>query len=613
MSPLLAVSLFNAVRRIGLVSRSALEQRLRDEPVLLPFVALIDRRPRDTIRGVFQEDAYRPLVGDGGRLQRYWDAQQQQPRADVEDAESVLLFEALSLLQIEQEAAAEQHGVALTDRNAVVGGMMVAQWASGAGPVNPATRILLTVLDVGLEYVAANPAVVGAGHADALVGALAQHFAALIPDAASATDYGPKARFGERLAASFLRAGLQTALDHPGLVYDEPRVDALVRATLPPLVAALPATLTEQARWRDVTEALLGSSARAALATVARRPMAFLGARFDPEQAVGALTVALLKTAATQDLLALPPKAALLTLHEAVLDVAAERPGLLLARPGRSAEAAGMEVYASLLHAVTDAAPSVDPEVSAHLLATAIDVLQAHGALLQAEQPWEQLVTAATQRFIAGMTAAARAGGADLQQYFTHVQLVEVAHILFEQGARSDGMLSEDGGELARLVGSIAAGIAADERGLLTRGDWLELTAAIAEEVARNPNRLVSVDGDTPGGELVTRLLRGLLRAATADAGRARGGVLRGETLKAAVASLLQSAVGQADAALKAAAPLEALATQLSALVRAHAERFGSEEWLHLYDALLPVVLAHGEAPQITLALVDGILAGDPP
>jgi hypothetical protein len=613
MSPLLAVSLFNAVRRIGLVSRSALEQRLRDEPVLLPFVKQIDRRPRDTIRGVFQDPAYAALVAAGGRLQPYWDAQQQQPRADVDDAESVLLFEALSLLQIEQEAAAAAQGVALTDRTAVVGGMMVAQWASGAGPVSPATRILLTVLDVGVEYVAANPAVVGSGHAEALVGALAQHFSALIPDASSPGDYGPKARFGERLAAGFLRAGLQAALDNPELLYDEPRMSALVHATLPPVVAALPSTLTEQARWRDVTDALLGPSARAALETVARRPAAFLGAGFDPEQAVGAVTVALLKTAATQDLGAVTTKTVLRTLHDAVLNVAADRPELLLARAGRSAEAAGLEVFGRLCHAVAETAAQLDPELAAQLLAVAVDVLHAQGTLLQSEQPWEQIVAAASRRFIDGLSAATRDGSVDLRKFFTQRELVALARAVFEQATRGAEMLSASGGELARLVSSIAAGIAADEHELLTRADWLELADAIAEEVARNPNRLVSVDGDTPGGELVTRLLRGLLRAAAADLRRARGGVLHGETLRAAILSLLQAAAGQADAALKAAGALEALATELCAVVRAHAERLGSEEWLHLYSALLPVVLAEGETPQITLAFADEVLSGHAP
>ena len=48
-----------------------------------------------------------------------------------------------------------------------------------------------------------------------------------------------------------------------------------------------------------MADALLGPAASAAISTVAANPAAFLGATFDPNRAIGALTQAMLKQAAT--------------------------------------------------------------------------------------------------------------------------------------------------------------------------------------------------------------------------------------------------------------------------------------------------------------------------
>ena len=75
------------------------------------------------------------------------------------------------------------------------------QWAAGKGLVSPMARVIVAMADVGLEYVAAQPQVLGiGGEGEKLVGAIAVAVSTAIPDATDRSSLGPKDRFAERLA-----------------------------------------------------------------------------------------------------------------------------------------------------------------------------------------------------------------------------------------------------------------------------------------------------------------------------------------------------------------------------------------------------------------------------
>jgi hypothetical protein len=56
------------------------------------------------------------------------------------------------------------------------------------------------------------------------------------------------------------------------------------------------------------------------------------------------------------------------------------------------------------------------------------------------------------------------------------------------------GILRSDTREVEALIGAIALAAGSDEDGLLAPRDWIVVTSAAAEEVARNPGRLIKLD-----------------------------------------------------------------------------------------------------------------------
>jgi hypothetical protein len=101
----------------------------------------------------------------------------------------------------------------------------------------------------------------------------------LIPD--DGEQFGPKTQFAERVIGIFVRAGLTTLSEHSGLLLHKEDLQQLVQRSLQPVIDALPASLAEQSRWQDVTDALLGPAASTALAAIAVNPRAFFGRDFE--------------------------------------------------------------------------------------------------------------------------------------------------------------------------------------------------------------------------------------------------------------------------------------------------------------------------------------------
>jgi hypothetical protein len=71
--------------------------------------------------------------------------------------------------------------------------------------------------DVALEFVGANPSVLGVGgNGEKLIGAFAANLAEMVPDDADAR--GPRSQFAEQVVGIVLRAGLDALSRHPDTV-----------------------------------------------------------------------------------------------------------------------------------------------------------------------------------------------------------------------------------------------------------------------------------------------------------------------------------------------------------------------------------------------------------
>jgi hypothetical protein len=168
------------------------------------------------------------------------------------------------------------------------------------------------------------------------------------------------------------------------------------------------------------------------------------------------------------------------------------------------------------------------------------------------------------------------------------------------------GTLGSDSREVEALIATIALAIGSDEDGLLAPRDWIVVASAAAEEVARNPGRLIKLD-TAPAEQPLAVLLMGLLRVA-ADSwratGRTGGAVLFGPTLREAMKTTLAFAGDDPARSTTGASAVQALAAQLARWA-ASSEANGAFKWLAAYRTLLPVVLSSGGTTELTDEMID--------
>jgi hypothetical protein len=605
MDPTLIIFGIRALIRLAREGISAFNQFERDRPALFPDGVSADFRQIDFIRNTFFPD-HADLLTGSGTFAKYWSGT---APAAVPGAMEALYIGAVKLFaedQAKKKQVSPRRGVEIG------GAVMIKQWADGKGPVGPIGRMVLTMADIGLEFVGANPSLLGVGgNGEKLLGALATNLSDMIPDDGDAM--GPKSQLAERFVGIFLRAGLQTLNDQPGLVVREDHLQQLIRNTLPPIIAALPSGLAEQSRWRDVADALLGPAASAAISTVAANPAAFLGASFDPNRAVGALTQAMLKQAATTGLKQEFTEAGLIGLYQAALGVAAARPELFLGRPGTSADQLASDLFAKVAGTLKTAAPPFNSDLGTALAVDVLDTVKKDGPrFFEKEGPWENTVGTMALQVIdglkVGLTDPASGG---IKSVLSQPQLVALARTFLAQAAKTPGMVAGGSTELQAIVGGVAKAMAEDKNILLAPDDWLAIAGVAAEAAAANPQRLFKINTTTPAGAIGTEVIKDLLSVAAVDlakGGRKGGGVLFGATLRDAITVALRSAAGNAKATVDNQAALKGLAETLSDLVRTHPEKYGSKEWLFMYQSLIGRVLHGGPMGPLTEADIRKIL-----
>lgn len=209
MNPMLLMFAVRSIVRLGRVGRSAIDQWARDAEAVFPQLDDADLDREIYVNGFFNLPDNQRLVAADGPHGDHWD--------DSRVRQDAVAIDTLFTLAVQVQA--ERHGTNLDQTLAQGGALMVKQWDIGKGPISPWARIVLTASDIVLDYVAANPAVLGAGgNGEALIAAYARSMADLLPNSG---DFGPREDFGERLLAGFLRAGLQTVAQHADLVVSE--------------------------------------------------------------------------------------------------------------------------------------------------------------------------------------------------------------------------------------------------------------------------------------------------------------------------------------------------------------------------------------------------------
>ena len=604
MNPTLVIMAVRAALRLARAGEQAFGQYARDRDAMLPLIEKVEFPDVDVVRGFFRMNE--ELVPDS--LQSAW--------KQLKKAGPGVTPRGFDLLAAEYVRAQALENPAIEPMADEFAGLwIVKQWGRGKEPPGPIARMVLTIVDVAAEFAAHDPQVFGVGsNAEVLVRALATHIAEFIPE--DANELGPKNMLGERLAGLFLKSALSALSEHPDALIEEQHVQQLVKSTLPRLVAAFPAKLTEQIDWRETMDALLGAVASEAMTAIAQDPRAFFGHQFGEDSLLGPLTRTYLLQAAELGIDRTFTKSGAVSLYRATLAFAAARPDLFIGEADAATEQLLATVFKDLLTVAKDHSPPFDTNLLAQLGASTLEIAgRQAGGLLDSTQPWQNVIASTLTPVVAATVKALRTGdGGGLKQLASPASIEAFVRIIVTQIARTPGMVtSGDNVEINRLVAALAAAMAADENLLLSQDDWLVIVAAAAEEVAANPGRLLGIKATGTQATLLGILLRDLLTVATEqwkNNAREGGTVLFGPTLREAMIIAIRASAGQAGAALANSEEVKGLASQLTALVAEKAGKYGSKEWLSLYRVLITQVIQTGTlAKPLDEALINAALA----
>lgn len=586
-----------AVIRLGKIGKDSSEQYVRDAEVIFPDIRKPIFNRRAYVNGFFGSANYEHFVkGQDAPYKEWWGSHGVNNDLNSIDA----LFTAAVHIKADEGIDMNKW---LSDSQLIAGATLIQQWdPSKPGPLSPFARIILTAGDIALEYIAVNPGLFGAGgNGQKLIGAFAKNLSDLLPDDGQ---FGDNHKFGERLLGIFLSAGLDTINKNPGWIVSEEHIQKLISNTVEPIVKALPGDVTQQVKYREVADALIGPAASAALQVVADHPDAFWGDDFRAEAAIGALTQALLGHAAKTGLSHQFTQDGLIGLYKAGLVVAAEKPHLFLKDNGDPQDHLAKDLIANLASVLMQSTAPFNGSVGIQLAAAALEAISANAhRFVGQEKPWEKIASDMVSR-VTEQLAKAFEENKGIESVFSKTQLIELGRIMLKQIASTPQMITGQEDALAKLVGTMALSMAKDDKLLLGSDDWLEIVKVGAQEAAANPERLFKLDPDNPNQTLAARLIQVVLSLAGAilDQNDLKGKtVLFGKTLREAIIVVLRTTSGNPDAAQEHMQRIAILIARLNELVARNSDKFGDKEWLDLFQLLLTSVLEGRELDQLTV------------
>lgn len=601
MNPALILFGIQSVIRLGRVTNDALEQLTRDDEAIFPKIKEPELNREVYVNAFFNQTEYNHyVVGDAAPLAEYWSNQSVKPEKTAID----VLFTASVKITAEKDGD--------TNRTLASGAVfLVKQWNPGKGPISPWARVILTAGDIVLEYVSADPSILGlGGNGEKLIAAYAKNLSDILPDDGG---FGPKENFAQRLTGVFLRAGLNTISRNPEWLISEEHLQELMSSSVKPLVKALPDTITEQLKWREVADAIMGPAASAVLQTVASHQTAFLGSDFKPDQALGAVTQSLFLEVAKDGLKDQFTREGLIGLYKAALNVAAEKPQLFLEGEEPKVDFA-RDLFSNFADVFRKAPPPFDGEVVVALAGASLEAVGNNiHQFVNDTDPWGQtaadMVQSLTVKFKDALDTNKK-----LNSVFSKEQLIEVSRILLSRMAETPQMVLGSGNKAWEgLLTVVTAAMKEDKNLLLTGDDWIQIVKTATDEAAANPARLFQLNPNDPEDILAAKLIGVVLKSAgeilkTPDLkGKT---VLFGKTLREAIIVVLRATSGNPQDAQKTLTQIEDLVKELNVLVSQNHNRFGSKEWLRLFRVLLGALLDGKSIPELTEESANDILQG---
>ncbi|HAD87814.1 MAG TPA: hypothetical protein DCG48_10665 [Rhodospirillaceae bacterium] len=549
---------------------------------------------------------YEALIAQDGPLREYW---QETPPIGPVDDDAVQILYARWLTE-----ETKKKGISPDRAEVYVASAYVEQWAAGKGP-SPLFMIAVTLVDLGLEFVGANPALIGLdGNGGKLIAGTAARLADLIPDAPNhQVNFETRSEFGERLLGLAFRAGLQSLSENAGEIIGENHLEEMVVESLKPVIDALPKDLNEQAKFREVMDAITGPAFGAVLGVMAKQPQAFFGKKYDTGKALGMVLQRVLLDASEHSLHEVLSPSGFQDIVTSIASAIADRPELFVKSDG-SVAVFKKELISKLATVVKSAPKPLTGDVAAAIVGAALDSLKSHAVgMLDVDEDWDEVVEEASAMVIDGFKAGILAKDPDaLGMIFTKEQLKELGRVFLTEVSKNPGMVvGRIGGsgstgaarskELQNVVVAVTSAMAEDKNLLLTADDWKQLAAVAMAEVADNPGALVGLDEDVAGDALLAQLMSRIIAAASTGVEKGKreaGAVAFGTTLRETISVTIRAASNNLSrlAALEGKNATSDLVTWLVGYTKTNKDKIGSKQWLRLYKGLLTELLADNSA-----------------
>jgi len=611
MNPTLIISGIQATLRAAQAGAQLYGEHARDRKVFLPDLELPEGS-RAAQLVVFLKDKPQ-LAETSSAFSDIWDAENKELRStksELVDAAYTVMLQHKAKQQLLDQGKEENE--AKFEADMLASGRMVEQWREERQPPSAFVRMALTLTDIGLEFIQTDPTLFGIGsRGEKMIVAFANSMSALIPDDVSA--FGPKANFADRLLGIFLRAGLGSLTGNANIVFKNEDMANLMEGVTRPIIDALPESIADQVRYRDLVDALAGPCAEAAFALMAESTESYFGKAFADEKALGVVTSALFediqRTTHDGSIVDVFTEQGLVRMYRAGLRVAIERPALFLGND-QSAKTAFFKELLSGSAATLRAHPRFKGPVGTSLAAMVLEVVGKNASALfkpDIEDPWEKVADLALAQITTGLSTALKTLDADgtpkgALKAFSDRQLLELARIILQQAAQTPGMLGVETSELQAIIGGIAEAMAADDNLLMTPDEWIGIAGVAVEKAAANPGRLfgLSVSEDDPGQALGAAVIQSVLKVAGetwTQKGRVGQSVLFGKTLEQVLAASIEALAGNITAAVNQPEAVDGFLEQLKAGAEAAPEKFGSDAMLSVFRGLIGNVLATGKLP----------------
>jgi hypothetical protein len=607
MDPTLIILGIQATLRAAQAGADLYKEHARDRKVFLPNLELPTGSRSDQLHQFLTDNPQ--LTNSYPELSDIWDDEHKElktEKSEVFDPAYAIMLQHKTKLKLIKDGEDEYSSNG--EAKMLAAGHMVEQWRKERKPPSAIIRMALTLTDIGLEFVASHPSILGvSGRGEKLIVAFAKNMFALIPDDAAA--FGAKTDFADRVLGIFLRAGLGTLASNASTVFKDEDIAKLLKGVTKPIVDALPKSIEEQIRYRDLVDALAGPSAEAAFRLLAENTETYLGKDFADDRALGAVTSALFEeikvTTHGGSIVDVLSEQGLIRLYQAGLGVAVERPGLFIGEDNSPRT----KLFRDLLSGAAGtlrAHPRFKGPVGASFAAMIVEVVGNNAPSLlklNPNEPWEKVAAKVLEQVTTSLAGALNNMDANglpkgAFQSFSDGQLLELGRVILKQVAQTPGMLGIQRSEVQSIIAGMVEAMAADDSLLLSADEWVKIAGVAAQKAASNPSRLFGLSTENQEGALAVTVIKAVLGVAgDAWAGRSERPLLFGETLESALEAVIKALAGNVTAIAKNPDLVEQFLEKLLTKASADPEKFGSDGLMKVFQTFIGNVLASGTLP----------------